>query len=71
MTHPALRGIPTGQRVNQVTSAILSGWKMQTLPASVILRNEYYRWMRSLPRISLVGQFQTMQDITWQGEPFP
>ena len=35
-------------------------------PASVILRNRSYHWMRSLPRVSWASP-QAMQDITWQG----
>jgi hypothetical protein len=49
LTHPALRGIPTGQGVHQFTLDILMAGTC-AYPASVIRQNEIYYRMRSLPR---------------------
>jgi hypothetical protein len=42
----------------------------QECPALVTHWAWYCRWVRSLPRISSVGG-RALQDMTWQGHPFP
>ena len=70
MTNPALCGIPSVNRVNQVSCGTLWAGRKDS-PASAPCGQDAELQVRSLPRGAVVFDTAAMQNITWQGPHCP